>query len=139
MFSLSGQSYQVITHVDTLQSEDVIVTITDGQGNLINLSGQSYQVITHVDTLQSEDVIVTITDGQGNLINKGLAGPGFKINNDTTYMVYPTGGSDENPEDVFYENIDLPGNDGGFLPKDVVFNTHNDKYYIYGFRKIMIC
>jgi hypothetical protein len=101
--------------------------------------GQASQLITHIDTLQSEDVIVTLTDSQGNLINKGLAGPGFVFQNDTTDMVFPTGGSDENPDGSYVDNIDLPGSDGGFLPQDVVYNTHNSKYYIYGFRKIMVC
>lgn len=101
--------------------------------------GQTSQLITHIDTLQSEDVIVTLTDSQGNLINKGLAKPGFVFQNDTTDMVFPTGGSDENPDDAYVDNIDLPGSDGGFLPQDVVYNTHNSKYYIYGFRKIMVC
>ncbi len=100
---------------------------------------QTSQLITHVDTLQSGDVIVTISDSQGNIINKGLAMPGFVLQNDTTDMVFPTGGSDENPNDVFVDNIDLPGDNGGFLPQDVVFNSHNGKYYIYGYRKIMIC
>jgi len=101
--------------------------------------GQVTQIITHVDTLQSGDVIVTISDSPGNIIDKGLAKPGFVLQNDTTDMVYPTGSSDENPDDVFVDNIDLPGDTGGFLPQDVVYNPHNNKYYIYGYRKIMIC
>lgn len=101
--------------------------------------GQVTQIITHVDTLQSGDVIVTISDSQGNIINKGLANLGFVFQNDTIDMVFPTGGSGENPDDVFVDNIDLPGDNGGFLPQDVVYNPHNNKYYIYGYRKIMIC
>ncbi len=103
------------------------------------LGAQTYQVITSVDTLQSGDVIITQSDINGNIIDKGLAKPGFVFLNDTTEIVFTPPGPPENTDDVFVDNIDMPGIDGGFLPQDIVLSPHNGHYYIYGYRKVMIC
>ena len=101
--------------------------------------GQGYQIITSVDTLQSGDVIVTQTDINGNIIDKGLAKPGFVFENDTSELVFTPPSPPENTGDIFVDNIDMPGVDGGFLPQDIVFNPHNGNYYIYGYRKVLVC
>ena len=103
------------------------------------IHGQGYQIITSVDTLQSGDVIVTQTDINGNIIDKGLAKPGFVFENDTSEFVYTPPPTPDNTGDVFVDNIDMPGVDGGFLPQDIVFNPHNGNYYIYGYRKVLVC
>jgi len=105
----------------------------------IGLHGQGYQIITSVDTLQSGDVIITQTDINGNIIDKGLAKPGFVFENDTTEIEFTPPGPSDNTGDVFVDNIDMPGVDGGFLPQDIVFNPHNGNYYIYGYRKVLVC
>ncbi len=33
----------------------------------------------------------------------------------------------------------MPGIDGGFPPQDIVYNPHNSNYYIYGYRKVLVC
>jgi len=101
--------------------------------------GQTVQIFQQVDTLQSGEVIVTISDSQGNIIDKGLLKPGFTLQNDTIDLVFPTGAVIDPVEDVYTDNISLPGTGGGFLPQDIVFNPHNRYYYIYGFRKVMVC
>jgi len=103
------------------------------------LYGQGYQIITTVDTLQSGDVIITQTDINGNIIDKGLAKPGFAFENDTTEISYTPPLPPDNSGDVFVDNIDMPNIDGGFLPQDIVFNPHNGNYYIYGYRKVLVC
>jgi len=103
------------------------------------LYGQGYQIITTVDTLQCGDVIITQTDINGNIIDKGLAKPGFVFENDTSEFVYTPPPPSDNTGDIFVDNIDMPGVDGGFLPQDIVFNPHNGNYYIYGYRKVLVC
>ncbi len=105
----------------------------------ISLNGQGYQIITTVDTLQSGDVIITQTDINGNIIDKGLAKPGFVFENDTSELIFTPPSPPDNTGDVFVDNIDMPGVDGGFLPQDIVFNPHNGNYYIYGYRRVLVC
>jgi hypothetical protein len=103
------------------------------------LSSQTCSLVSRSDTLAGGDVILTITNLGGTIIDKGLARPGFGFANDTLQIDCTQAAPPDNTVDVFTDLIDMPGTDGGFLPQDVLYNPHNGKYYIYGFRKVMVC
>lgn len=103
------------------------------------LASQTCSLISRSDTLAGGDVILTITDLDGTIIDKGLARPGFGFANDTVQIDCTQTAPPDNTADVFTDMIELPDTDGGFLPQDVLYNPHNGKYYIYGFRKVMVC
>ncbi|MFA5478349.1 MAG: hypothetical protein WC271_16780, partial [Bacteroidales bacterium] len=103
------------------------------------LASQTCSLISRSDTLADGDVILTITDLDGTIIDKGLARPGFGFANDTVQIDCTQTAPPDNTADVFTDMIELPDTDGGFLPQDVLYNPHNGKYYIYGFRKVMVC
>ena len=103
------------------------------------LQAQTFSIITTADTLATGDIIITQTDINGNIINKGLALPGFSVSNDTSVFTFSTTTPPDNAENTFTGHIDVPGEYGGFLPQDIVHNPHNNKYYVYGYRKVLIC
>jgi hypothetical protein len=103
------------------------------------LHAQNFTLITTADTLTSGDIIITQTDINGNIIDKGLAMPGFTLENDTSVFTFSTPTPPDNDDGVFTGHIDVPGAYGGFLPQDIVFNPHNSMYYVYGYRKVLIC
>jgi|JFJP01.1.fsa_nt_gi hypothetical protein len=100
--------------------------------------GQSSQFIKQFDTLQNGNVLLTLLAQDSTFVKRYIAINDIDTNNLFNNIITSLPVSDLSNSDYSISDDNLFGENTSALPWDICYNPDLNKYYIYGFRKIMI-